>query len=248
MAFIAYFDYLGFKDFIERNDIDYQIKIVNNIFRDIENALGKGKLIDTPRGFIADLSKIKVHCINFSDTVLFWTDNQSIESLTDLLEVAYGFNWGCTDFFFPVRGAIVLGEVFDYKFEHKSENGGTYGVNSIFGKGLVEAHLKAEKQNWAGTVIDNSIVTYLLQNNVNVESLLSPFAKKYKVPYHKGFDNDEREWVLNLVKSDVPLNDKAYKNISKNIVDNFSNHNKRIDSDEVQLKIKNTIEFLESYK
>lgn len=248
MALLAYFDYLGFKDFIERNEIDYQIEIVKNIFRDIENALGKGKIIETSRGYIADLSKNKIHCINFSDTVIFWSENQSIEALTDLLEVAYGFNWSCIDFFFPVRGAIILGEVFDFKFDHESDNGGTYGVNSIFGRGLVDAHLKAEKQNWAGTVIDNSIVSYLTENKVNAESFLAPFAKKYKVPYHKGYDRPEEEWVLNLVKSNGALNDEAFKNMRRNIIENFSNHNKRIDSDEVALKIKNTLEFLESYK
>jgi hypothetical protein len=41
--FIAYFDYLGFKKFIENNTLDYQKRIVVNNFRDIENALAKGK-------------------------------------------------------------------------------------------------------------------------------------------------------------------------------------------------------------
>ena len=44
--FIAYFDFLGFKDFILNNDIEYQNQIMNNIFRDIESSLGNGKLID----------------------------------------------------------------------------------------------------------------------------------------------------------------------------------------------------------
>lgn len=38
--FIAYFDYLGFKQFIDNNDLVYQRKIVGNNFPDIENALG----------------------------------------------------------------------------------------------------------------------------------------------------------------------------------------------------------------
>jgi hypothetical protein len=41
--FIAYFDYLGFKQFIDNNDLEYQRKIVGNNFRDIESALGQGK-------------------------------------------------------------------------------------------------------------------------------------------------------------------------------------------------------------
>ena len=83
--FIAYFDYLGFKKFIENNTLDYQKRIVVNNFRDIENALGKGKTKPAKYGVIADLSESKINCINFSDTVVFWTNDDSIDSLIEIL-------------------------------------------------------------------------------------------------------------------------------------------------------------------
>ena len=100
-CFIAYFDYLGFKEFIENNDLDYQKKIIGNNFRDLESALGQGKIKDVHHGVIADLSNSKINCINFSDTVVFWTNDDSNESLKELLDVSYKFNWQAVDFFFP---------------------------------------------------------------------------------------------------------------------------------------------------
>lgn len=246
MGFLAYFDYLGFQDFIERNEADYQKKIVNNIFRDIEGALGQGKVVENEHGYIADLSQVKINCINFSDTVIFWTDEDGVDDLRNLLNVALKFNWTCIDYFFPVRGCIVCDEIIHFKYDHTNENGGKYGVNTIIGKGLVKAYQKAENQNWAGTVIDDSIIKYLVKADVNVNVILSEYAKPYKVPYHK-MNGNEEEWVLNLVTSKGKMNDEAFQNMRKNITENFAAHNKRTDSDSVQLKLKNTLDFLRSY-
>jgi hypothetical protein len=246
MGFLAYFDYLGFKDFIEKNEPEYQKKIVNNIFRDIEGALGQGKVVETEHGYIADLSDLRINCINFSDTVIFWTDANGVDNLNDLLGVALRFNWTCIDYFFPVRGCIVFDDIIHYKFDHVSKKGGTYGVNSIIGKGLVKAHQKAESQNWAGTVIDDTILKYLEDVAVNVDEFLSPYAKPYKVPYHSDMDNEE-EWVLHLVTSKGKMHDEAFQNMCRNITENFAAHNKRTDSASVQIKLKNTIAFLRSY-
>ncbi len=248
MAFIAYFDFLGFKDFIERNDIEFQIRIVNGIFREIEEALGKGKLEQRNGGYVADLSQSKIHCVNFSDTVLFWTYEEDIDFLKELIEVAYRFNWSCIDFHFPLRGAILKGDIFDYKFDHKSDNGGTYGVNSIFGIGLVNAHIKAESQNWAGTVIDNSIIDFLTSAELAPDEFLSPYAKTFLVPYKEVVNDQVEEWVLNIVETKEGINDEAYGNLHRRILDNFANYNKRVDSEKVQVIIKNTINFLESGK
>lgn len=249
MRFLAYFDYLGFADFIERNDLITQRRIIGNNFRDIENALAKGKLKDGRPGYkIADLSDSSIHCINFSDTVIFWTEDNSVDSLKELLEVTHYYNWRCINYFFPARGAICLGEVISYKYNYESNKGGTYGVNSIFGKGLVKAHAKAESQDWAGTVIDESIIDFLNKTDINLNDFLSPFAKEFLVPYKKPVDNQTKEWVLNLFESKVPLNEIAYQNYKKSITDNFAKHNKRVDSESVQRKIANTLSFLDSYK
>lgn len=243
--FIAYFDYLGFKKFIENNDLDYQIRIIGNNFRDIENALGQGKVKDAPRGVIADLTNSNINCINFSDTIVFWTNDDSKESLIEILEVAYRFNWNAIDFCFPVRGSLVYGEIVHIDFQQKNSAGGLYNINSVFGKGLVTAHEKADKQHWAGTVIDQSFIELLLNRGYDLDSFLAPYAKKYKVPY-KNSSNIPEEFVLRLVKGEE-LNDEALNNFSKGIRDNFAQYNKPVSAQDVQEKLSNTLAFLASF-
>lgn len=246
MKFISYFDYLGFADFIQYNDLSHQKKVLGNIFRDIENALAHGNIVDGKYGKIADLSKLRINCINFSDTIICWTNDDKLDDLIELLKITHTFNWTCIDYFFPIRGALVHGEIEKIKYDFENVQNGSYAVNSVFGKGLVNAHAKAESMDWAGSVIDQSIIEYLYNNKIDIHSTLSPYAKEYIVPYKGKTHSEEKEWAFGLVNEE--LNDEAFENMKNNIVDNFKKHNKRVDSEGVQRKIKNTIDFLESYK
>lgn len=244
--FIGYFDYLGFKDFILNNDLAYQNRIMNNIFRDIESALGNGKYKEASIGVIADLSDSKINCINFSDTVVFWTNDDSLDSLKELLDVTFQFNYQAIEYFFPARGAIVFGEIEHADFRQKNKSGSKYNLNSVYGKGLVKAYLKAEKQNWAGSVIDQSVINILLDSGINPDEFLKEYAKKYIIPYKPEFEVDFEEYALCLGKG--ILNDASFINVSASIESNFSDHNKSIDNPGVKLKLENTIKFLESFK
>ncbi len=243
--FIAYFDYLGYKSFIENNDLKEQARIMGNIFRDIENALGKGKLKDAPHGVIADLSNSKINCINFSDTIVFWTNDDSESSMFELLEVAYRFNWQCIDYFFPVRGSIVYDEIIHIGHKQESEAGGMYNINSVFGKGIVRAHGKAEYQNWAGSVMDNTFIEILLERGYDVDKILAPYAKKHMIPYKGGIKADYEEYALRLVNGN--LNSKTLKNVSDGIRNNFGAYNKSVNNDSVQQKVENTLDFLKTF-
>lgn len=243
--FIAYFDYLGFKDFIDNNDIDYQKKIMNILFTTIEGALAKDKHIETTYGIVHDFSKSRINCINFSDTVIFWSNDDSFESLEELLIVAHNFNWKSIDYFFPVRGSIVFDEI-EYIDFRKLNEGGLYNINSVFGKGLVNAHLKSENQNWAGTVIDESVVIEILKQGIEPDKYLSSYAIKYKVPYKIEPKNSQEEFVFWITKG--IMNEEGFQNRKRDIEENFSAHNKKVDTKSVIEKIGNTIKFLEKFK
>lgn len=243
--FIAYFDYLGFKEFIENNDLSFQEKIILNNFRDMERALGQGSYKEALNGVVADLSHSNINCINFSDTVVFWTNDNSDESLIELLKVSCDFNSQAIGYFFPVRGSVVYGEMISVNFSHANDVGGKYHINSVFGKGLVNAYLKANSQNWAGTVIDESLIIEVSKRNYNLEEILRPYAKKYRVPYRDEVKLPE-EFVFNIVKGN--LNDDAFKNFRQGITDNFEAYNKSINHPDVQKKLDNTITFLASYR
>ena len=211
----------------------------------MESALGQGKIKDVHHGVIADLSNSKINCINFSDTVVFWTNDDSNESLKELLDVSYKFNWQAVDFFFPARGSVVYGELFYVDFKQSNEGGGQYNLNSVFGKGLIKAHLKADSQNWAGTVLDDSLISELARRGLNPDDYLKPYTKKYKVPYKNGIELPE-EFVYSLITGH--LSDEAFKNYSNNIRENFASHKKSVDIPGVKEKLENTLNFLASFR
>ena len=243
--FIAYFDYLGYKDFILNNDSAHLKRRAGHILRDIEISLGQGKYQEPKNGVIvADLSSTRINCLNISDTVIFWTNDDSIESLEELLLVADEFNWREVLYNFPVRGVICCDEIEMISGQQKNQAGAIYSPNLIYGKGLVRAHLKAENLNWAGCVIDATVIEHI-KEKVNVEKFLEPFAKLYKVPY-KVPEHDFDEYALLINKGG--LNETAFENTKKGIIQAFSNDNKPIDKPRVQEILGNTISFLETFR
>lgn len=255
--FIAYFDYLGFKDFIQRNPVEFQMQIMDNNYRDISTALAKGKRKALPGGgYTPDLDNSRLRCINFSDTIIFYTNDDSWESLIEILDVSHWFNSKCNLFFFPVRGCLHYGEFVDLNFNRNNPNNGSFHVNSVYGDGLIKAYQKAESQAWAGAIIDETIVEYIRGQGKNELEVFGKYAKLFPVPYKSynwktklkhWFSKPQNEWVINLLDTDSKLDAEALKRYSRSIHMNFANYNKRVDSPKVQQAIKNTLEFVRSY-
>lgn len=243
--FIAYFDYLGFKQFITNNDFARQKKGILNNLRDIEIALSRGRTRRLGNNVVVpDISGSNINCVNFSDTVVFWTKDASNNSLQELIDVAHQFNWRTILYFFPVRGALVFEEIGDINY-CSNESAASYSVSSLWGKGLIMAHMKAESQNWAGTVLCQSFVDEIIKRDLDINAELSKYAKKYKVPYHDNPDNPKEEYVFKLVKNN--LCDESFKNFAEGIKRNFADYNKSTASQSVQQKLDNTLTFLKSF-
>lgn len=244
-VYLAYFDLLGFKEFISNNEDETLIRRMGHIFRDIELSLSLGEFQAPIDGVkLANISNSKLNCINISDTIVFWTNDCGIDELKELIKVSYEFNWKQISYNFPIRGVITKGKIRFVNGNSNNRKGGSYSVKCLYGKGIVEAHNKAENQNWAGSVIDNSIIIDLNRNDENLNFLLK-YAIKYKVPY-KAIEQEEEEFVFRL--SENLLNSIAFENASKNIIDTFKLDNKSVDNPSVQAKIENTIKFLNSFK
>lgn len=241
--FIAYFDFLGFGQFIENNDFEYQMKIIEHvILRDIEFILSENRGIFKDNRRVADLQFSDINCINFSDTIVLWTNDDTDESLKTMLKVAHNINWKFTRFSFPLRGCLVYDEIQDINYRHENMKNNVYNVNSLYGKGLVRAHKKAEKQQWSGTVIDETVIQEIENRQHIADDLLKPYAIKYKVPY-KNNECFPDEYVFNLIN---PCNSNtAYNNWKENIVNNFSAHKKSVNTDDVRQKLNNTLQFLQ---
>lgn len=237
-VYLAYFDLMGFKEFIQNNEDVALMKRMGHIFRDIEICLGQGKYQEPRNGvIIADVSRSKLNCLNISDTIIVWTNDCQLDSLKDLINVAYEFNWREIGYNFPLRGTILKGKIKEATGRHLNSEAGSYSVQCVFGKGIVDAHLKAESQNWAGTVIDQSIIDDLI--NFDQIDFITEMTIKYEVPYKKG---NSEEYVFKIKKT--PLNDTALANVLRDIDRVFSMDNKSIEHESVKLKIENTKKFI----
>ncbi|MBN8693061.1 MAG: hypothetical protein J0L69_07670 [Bacteroidetes bacterium] len=244
--YIAYFDYLGYKDFIFNNDSTHLKRRVEHILRDIERALGQGQFQEPQNGIIlADLSRSTINCLNVSDTVIFWTQDDSVQSLEELLSVANQFNWEQMRFNMPARGVIYFDDFEMISGQQRNPGGALYSANIIYGKGLALAHMKGETQSWAGCVIDQTVIEHI-QTKVTVATFLAPHAKLYRVPYKKPAAGQQDEYVLTIVKG--TLNEQAFKSYHDNIVATFKADNKSIEDPRVKTILDNTIKFLESFK
>jgi len=242
--FIAYFDYLGYKDFILNNDSSHLKVRAGHILRDIEMSLGQGRFLPVNNGeTVADLNSTRINCLNISDTVIFWTNDDSIESFEELILVAFDFNWREILYSFPIRGVIFFDEIEMISEQFKNSAGAIYSPNLIYGKGLVKAHLKAENLNWAGTVIDKSVIEEVI-NRLNTVKFFNQFAKLYKVPY-KIPENDIEEYALLLARGG--LDDSSVTTLKNNIIRVFKNDNKPFDKPRVQELLSNTLAYLETF-
>lgn len=239
--FIAYFDFLGYKNFIMNNNTEEVRRRIGHIFRDTESALGKGKFVEAPYGYIADIDKSKLNCLNISDTIIFWSNDDSFESFKEILEVSFRFNWTFTCYSFPVRGAIVHGEMGVFGHYKDLDEGGTYNLNTIYGKGLIIAHEKAENLNLAGCVIDVSAIDKVSKFGEPME-IIGNRAMLYNVPYKKNCNNISSEYLLKFYENDS-INQEAFKNRSNGIRGAFTGDNKEM-NERSEILLNNTIKFL----
>lgn len=243
-VYLAYFDFMGFKEFILNNKDEILIRRMNHIFRDIEMALGEGKYQE-PRGgkIFADISASKLHCLNISDTVLFWTNDCELKSLKELLSVSYNFNWREIGYNFPLRGAVIRGFIKEVSDKNTNEKGGSYSIQCLYGSGLVRAHNLAESQEWAGTLIDDSIIEDLSKFENGIE-YLENLALQYDIPFKNNVSKKYYAFKLKQGK----ISDEGLENLLDGVDDIFALDNKSVSDERVQLKIENTKEFLRFLK
>lgn len=246
-CFISYFDYMGFKEFILNNPNDHLITRMGHVFRDIETALAKGKMQEPKGGVVfADISKSIINSINISDTVIFWTKDASVESFKELIKVTDRFNWSQVCYNFPVKGRMVYGEVRLVGATTNSEGDAVYNVSCLYGKGLVNAHIKADDMSMAGCVIDQSVLNELAKHG-DPHDFVKEYSIKYKVPYKHPPNSHIEEYVFGLTKVDQKLNDEAFTNRKQGIEGAFSSDNKTMNARAQEL-LSNTIDFLKLFR
>lgn len=246
-VYLAYFDLLGFKEFIKNNTSEHLSQRMVSLFLDLEEALTKNKHKMEDSGlYRPDIGESKLNCINISDTILYWTNDLSYDSLCELFMTAFLFNHSCNTRNFPARGCLMKGTIDHISGANESKNDTVYAVQCLYGKGLVDAHDKAESQYWAGTVIDKSIENDL--NHYLGQKLLDSYCVKYRIPYkptkaNLAGDIGNDEYAFRLFMGDP--NPTFIKNIKDNVKRIFASDNKPTSIQSVQDKLNNTLKYLD---
>lgn len=244
-TYIAYFDILGFKEFVENNVKEYVDRNFQHIFRESQTAISGETFIQYDIGkIVPDLNKAEINCMHFSDSIIFWTIDASPESFKKIVDVCYTFYWNCLKTSFPVRGCLVFGDIEFRPFQIKGTGGATYYNNSLYGKGLINAYLKAESQDWAGCFIDKSAIQ-TVKEDVIYELIYANKVVYYPVPLKDGTQSFEH--TIRIIGSS--LNNVAFRNLAKGIERIFTHHmNGKPITESVIRKQNNTIKFLEYFR
>lgn len=212
-----------------------------HILRDIENALSLGKTKPrNPGEVIADRKDSNINCLNVSDTIIFYSKDNSIESFEEFINVIHDFNWNINFYNFPVRGYATYDYFKMINGQDINEKGTLYSVNLMHGKGLYYTHEKSELLDWAGCALDSSIEGRLDEISRGDLSILKKYAKIYDVPY-KGYTI--LQYALKFTKE--PLSREFFVSKKEGLISVFKGDYKSI-TPSLQVKIDNTIRFLES--
>ena len=151
---IALCDILGFSNLVKGNPLDV---VVDNtlawFFKSLHHSLNKNEWPEsTPEMDYIDKNK-RVGLVLFSDTVLFYTREDTNECLQDLIQTVAWLLFETTLTDTQMRAGIAYGDAFiDPK-------------NSIFvGKAIVEAYEMEQRQQWAGAAFAESAVVRIPEN------------------------------------------------------------------------------------
>lgn len=179
--FVCFLDILGFSNKVkECKDIYKLSNIIRNKLIPSINTCHKGTWIT---------EKIKI--VHFSDSIILYTVDDSINSFLLLLIATNKLIAQCFSFEFYLRGAISHGDFIVEK-------------NHFLGKALIDAVEMEAKHEWSGCVVLENCVK-LIDGRIN-PSPLDTHTIKYKVPLKTGKVQDYYSlcsWVCLLEDIDI---------------------------------------------
>jgi len=244
--YLAYFDLLGYRQFLLRNAHDDLYRRVGHVLRDVEMSLGQGKYVELDPGRVgADLSQSPISTLIYSDTILFYTNNNSTDLLEEILKVAHEFNWRMNLYNMPVRGCVYYGELTGRFGQMNNDQDASYRLGTVYGKGIVLAHDMAEGLSFAGAVIDGTVIDRLRALEIEPDPFLSRYAKRYPVPSKYSGVNGQENYIFRI--SATELNSTSFTNYSEDIRSTFARDKKETDHPRVQEILKNSIDYLRSF-
>jgi len=240
---VAYFDILGYQNFLINNNINdcidkiegilvkLPVEIETDFFHLKDNSSIKAEEYYEYKKKLVDIRKDLINHLNtlfISDTIIFFFDIANIKNnipfcLQQMLVYLIIFMKLSFENGFPMRGFVDYGE---YYFNND------VNINIIAGKTIVKCHQETSAFDFSGLVIDDSVRKYCMNFNYDILNLL--FDKKVIADYLVNLKNKEdHKYVCNFII------DGINENLDQYIFNSFHKHNKEI-SNEVMKKINNT--------
>lgn len=171
--FIAYFDIMGFRDFIYRNSHE-QVEKTMDVVSDIVNEIKETEEVFLSKTDKAEreIEKAIIMPVIFSDTVIMITGSNTIHDMRKaiyassfLLSAMLGEN-------VPVKGALSHGVITaDFK------------KSIYFGKPLIDAYLLSEETFFYGATLHHSFEKFIAENKAKIPKTVINHGK---VPMKSG--------------------------------------------------------------
>ncbi len=182
-GYLAYFDILGFEQIVKDLPSEELDKLYSFIIRDTQWAYADDQM-KVGREIKPVFRNPVVTGVNISDSIVFFTKDDSEESLTAILKAISRFVMRL-DSHLAYRGCLVVGS-FNYLLGNVKNDTEdiAYNVSAIYGKALIDAYKKAESQEWIGCFIDESVVKYVSAKGFS-QNHFSTYVE-FDVPFKDG--------------------------------------------------------------
>jgi len=255
-VFVAYFDILGFKNYVMNHDLNELVKMMDDFVRDSQSSTTDRNKFSS-HSCESDMSTSKVKVLHVSDSLIYWTQGNSIEDFENILDASRKLFMITNTTRVPLRGCITYGDLYFTPYTI-SENTNKFYQFSMFGKSIVHAYTKAENIKIVGCVIDDFAIRRV--NEINGSDGINAFIKAGKVVYRSIPQKGENgvcvkpECIIKPFCADSSITELEFYNRSMDLEGAFkemSNCNKgtsiEVLPEDVKQKLNNTIDFYRSF-
>jgi uncharacterized protein YeeX (DUF496 family) len=219
--FIAFLDILGFKNMVLKNSLNSlytTLKAFSNTVYDIEQS---AKIPVQIANACKKIDKNMVKVIIFSDSIMYVTDDDSVESINDILFSVSAILFKAVQQRIPIKGAIAYGEM------TAEPDGSLY-----FGIPLIDAYELQKELLLYGVVLHDTAEKRFRELGI-IEKDKSTDIYKYPVPMKSGLINHyivnwdwfgSKEEALERVSefyNDVSGNSRKYVDNTLDFVNKF---------------------------
>lgn len=175
--FVAFFDIMGFKDFVERNSheaVVNRLYKLNEIIDQIKDMHMIGSLKDVNSAYDEDVNLNESKVVIFSDSVMIFSKDDSLESCNKILIDSSYLLYYAIQSQIPLKGVLSFGEV-TLDFDN----------SLFFGRPVIDAYLLHDQLQMYAAIMDHHFEGKMSQLDL-LKEFKEDVATEYKVSLKRG--------------------------------------------------------------